>query len=59
MEDGIRMALKWKDKRDVCMLSSFYDDEMKTVCDKKGGSKQNPEVCIYYNDAVRGVDLSA
>jgi hypothetical protein len=29
------MALKWKDKRDVCMLSSIHDDNMETVCDKK------------------------
>jgi hypothetical protein len=52
------MALKRKDKRDVCILSSIHGDEMKTVCDKKGGSKQKPKVCIDYNDAMGGVDLS-
>jgi hypothetical protein len=40
------------------MLSSIHDDEMKTVRDKKGGSKQKPKVCIDYNDAMGGVDLS-
>jgi hypothetical protein len=31
------MALKWKDKRDVHMLSSIHNEEMQTVRDKKGG----------------------
>jgi hypothetical protein len=49
------MALKWKDKRDVCMLISIHDDEMGTIHDKKCGSKQKPKVCNDYNDAMGGV----
>jgi hypothetical protein len=52
------MALKWTDKRYVFMLSSIHDEEMQTVRDKKGGDQQKPKVCIDYNDAMGGVDLS-
>jgi hypothetical protein len=52
------MALIWKDKRDVCMLSSTHDEEMQTVRDKKGGEKQKLKVSINYNDAMGGADLS-
>jgi hypothetical protein len=30
------MILKYRDKRDVCMLSSIHSEEMQTACDKKG-----------------------
>ena len=52
------MVLKWKDKRDVCMISSIHDGEMKKVNVKGGGTKEEPVVCIEYNDAMGGVDLS-
>jgi hypothetical protein len=52
------MALKWKDKRDVCMPSSIHDEEMWNVCDKNGGEKEKPKVCFDYNDAMGSVDLS-
>jgi hypothetical protein len=52
------MALKWKDKRDVCMLSSTHNEEMQTVSDKKGGEKRKPKVCTDYSDAMGSVDLS-
>jgi hypothetical protein len=52
------MALKWKDKRDVCMLISIQDDEMGTIYDKKCELKQKPSGCNDYNDAMGGVDIS-
>lgn len=52
------MVLKWKDKREVCMLSSIHYASMKTVKDRKGGTKLKPQVSIDYNDAMGGVDLS-
>jgi hypothetical protein len=52
------MVLKWKDKRDVCMLISLHDDEMGTIHDKKCRLKQKPKVCTDYNDAMGGVDIS-
>jgi hypothetical protein len=33
------MALKLKDTRYVCMLSSTHNKEMRTACGKKGGEK--------------------
>jgi hypothetical protein len=51
------MALKWKDKRHVCMLSSIHNEEMQIVRDKKGGGKQQPKVCIDY-DTMGIADLS-
>ena len=52
------MALKWRDKRDICMLSSVHDAEMQTVPVRGGGTKDKPIVCVEYNDAMGGVDLS-
>jgi hypothetical protein len=52
------MALKWKNKRDVCMLNSIHDDEMKTVGGKKGRAKQKPKMCFDYSDAMGGADIS-
>jgi hypothetical protein len=52
------MTLKWKDMRDVCMLSSIHNEEMQTVRDKKGEEKQKPKVCIDYNGTMGSVDLS-
>jgi hypothetical protein len=45
------MTLLWKDKRDVCMLSSIHD-EVETVGEKKCGLKCYIKVCIDCNDAV-------
>ena len=52
------MALKWRDKREVCMLSSIHDASVVLVPDRKGGMKSKPKVCTEYNDAMGGVDLS-
>jgi hypothetical protein len=52
------MALKCKDKRDICMLKSVHNEEMQTVCDKKGGKKQEPKVWTDYNDAISSADFS-
>lgn len=37
------MALKWKNKRDVSMLSSIYNEEMKTV----HGKKEKKAKCVH------------
>jgi hypothetical protein len=42
----------------VCTLSRKHDNEMKTVHDKKGGSKQKPRRSTVYNNAMGGGDLS-
>jgi hypothetical protein len=43
------MALKWKDKRDICMLNSIHNEEKRSVHDNKGSVKQTPKLRIYYN----------
>lgn len=61
-ETGI-LCLKWKDKRDVCMLSTFHDD---TMIDKNRRRKgvagmetiRKPKVVEEYNQSMNGVDRS-
>lgn len=52
-------VLKWKDQRDVCMLSTCHDDKME-VCGKKrnGDDKVKPTAVIQYNRSKQGVDIS-
>ena len=51
------MALRWKDKKYVSMLSSFYDDVVTKVIVRRN-VKQRPKVCHDYNDKMGGVDRS-
>lgn len=55
-ERGITV-LKWKDTRDVLMLSTKHDDKM---VEKEGrrGVKRKPEVVCDYNKGKGSVDLS-
>ena len=62
-DDGI-LSLKWRDKRDVLMLSTFHDD---TMVGKSRRSKtavggvetiQKPRVVEEYNQFMGGVDKS-
>ena len=42
------MVLKWKDKKDVLMLSTFHDDNTKEIEDQNN-RKIKPIVCCDYN----------
>ena len=62
-DDGV-LSLKWKDKREVLMLSTFHDD---TMIDKARRSRaaqtgvetiQKPRVVEDYNKFMGGVDRS-
>lgn len=55
-EDNI-VVLKWKDKRDVLMLSTKHGDEMKDI-DVRGGKKKKPVAAIDYNNAKSYIDYS-
>ena len=55
--NGRLMLLKWKDKEDMHIMSTFHDASVKEV----GGQdarKIKPIVCCDYNDTMGGVDVS-
>ena len=51
------MALRWRDKKCVQMLSTIHDATTVEV-ESRGKTKQKPKVCVDYNDRMGGVDLS-
>lgn len=50
------MVFKWRDKKDVLMLSSIHNDE-KTMIEKRGRKEDKPNVVLDYNKNMGGVDL--
>lgn len=51
------MAQKWRDKRDVAVLSTYHRDQMVSIQSSRG-QKIKPEAILTYNDKMGGVDLS-
>lgn len=50
--------MKWKDKREVLLLSTKHTDEMSDI-KVRGETKHKPTVIIAYNDkSKRSIDLS-
>ncbi|XP_066981208.1 piggyBac transposable element-derived protein 4-like [Macrobrachium rosenbergii] len=52
------MVLKWKDKKDVCVLSTMYDDSMVKVKSRRGKEMYKPKAVAHYDANMGGVDLS-
>lgn len=50
-------VLKWKDKRDIMVLSTKHSSEMITVKTKRG-FVQKPKIMTAYNAAKTSIDLS-
>ncbi|KAL6416514.1 hypothetical protein ACFW04_013400 [Cataglyphis niger] len=50
-------VLKWKDKRDVLMLSTKHSAEMTTI-QKRNCTKEKPRMVVEYNLGKSSVDLS-
>jgi hypothetical protein len=50
------MVMKWKDKKDVTMISTFHDATMRTV-QHRGAEIKKPACILEYNKAMGGVDL--
>ena len=50
------MALKWMDKKEVTMLSTFHGAQMQTVTVHRG-EKEKPEAVILYNQNMGAVDV--
>jgi len=55
---GRLLALKWKDKKDVSMLSTFHNDAVCTTVSKRGSQQQKPQVIADYNNHMGAVDQS-
>ena len=52
------MVLKWKDKKDICVLSTLHDDSMMQVKSRHGKEVNKPKAVANYNSNMGGVDLS-
>jgi len=50
-----QMIMKWKDKRDVVLISTFHDESMENVTTRQGVI-QKPSVILDYNKKMGGVD---
>ena len=52
------MVLKWKDKKDVCVLSTIHDGSVVKVKSRRGKEVDKPKAVANYNAYMGGVDLS-
>lgn len=52
------MVLKWKDKRDVIMITTLHKSISGKTTNKQGKEKEKPTVVIDYNQNMSGVDRS-
>lgn len=50
--------LKWKDKRDVLMISTEHSDSQATILNKRGKEVKKPQVIIDYNKGKGLVDVT-
>jgi hypothetical protein len=48
--------MKWKNKKDICLINTFHDKMAPTRV--RGQDMEKPKVVIDYNSGMRGVDLS-
>lgn len=55
--DGIT-ALKWRDKREVLVLSTKHSDRFAKVSRRQGNEVMKPQIIVDYNKAKGAVDLS-
>lgn len=55
---GNFVMLRWKNKRDIFMLSSRHNVDFEEVTDRFGRNKMKPKMIIEYNDNMYGVDRS-
>lgn len=49
--------MKWRDKRDVFLLSTKHSDRFKKIT-KQGKEILKPQIVLHYNKAKGAVDLS-
>ena len=58
MSLGDASVTKWKDKRDVCVISSAHVPTMMNSVNRHGKSKRKPNVVHIYNNHMSGIDRS-
>lgn len=51
------MIMKWKDKKDICLISTTHDDKM-IEKEIRGQKVKKPKIVLDYNKKMGGVDLS-
>lgn len=52
------LVLKWKDKRDVLMLSTKHEDNVQRIQNRMGNEISKPEIVLDYNKGKGLVDVS-
>ena len=55
--EGIFVS-KWKEKRDVLMISNMHELKMVEVANKGGEKKMKPNMVRSYNNGMLGIDRS-
>ncbi|KAG8237158.1 hypothetical protein J437_LFUL011207 [Ladona fulva] len=54
-DDGI-CVLKWKDKRDILMISSEHGEKFTSVKSRRGTEREKPNIILEYNKYIGGID---
>ncbi|CAH2225449.1 Hypothetical predicted protein [Pelobates cultripes] len=57
-QKGKMMALRWRDKKDVCLMSTVHNTSTVMARTKGGKEIMKPQVVIVYNNTMGGVDMS-
>ncbi|CAI9533890.1 unnamed protein product [Staurois parvus] len=55
-QKGKMIALRWQDKKDVCLMSTIHNASTVMVQTKGGKNIQKPQVVMDYNKTMGGVD---
>ncbi|XP_068122221.1 piggyBac transposable element-derived protein 4-like [Hyperolius riggenbachi] len=55
-QKGKMLALRWRDKKDVCLLSTVHDTSTVPTKTRAGKEIQKPQVVVDYNLTMGGVD---
>uniref|UniRef100_A0A8C5W7D9 PiggyBac transposable element-derived protein 4 n=1 Tax=Leptobrachium leishanense TaxID=445787 RepID=A0A8C5W7D9_9ANUR len=55
-QKGKMMALRWRDKKDVCLMSTVHNTSTVMVRAKGGKEITKPQVVMDYNNTMGGVD---
>lgn len=57
-QKGKICALKWKDKKEICLISTTHNSSMVELTNKRKEKIMKPLVVVHYNNNMGGVDKS-